>query len=211
MQSHVRSQLNPSHKTRIQLHHHSAINVIIGQLSAILRVSYSPLGIQYGWPSFPPQHLLPTISDQALQSSICGIQLRQGIYVIKKDLFWSRNDVRHDHNSEVHVFWCDVFQSYSQASKENGHGHEFIEEERAPSTAEAFKKIAEEKIREAQQGVASQTAEKVFDGTEAATLADSDDLQSVNRRYEEHEEGADYRRRSGDQSDGVKGFSNKAE
>ncbi|XP_059442337.1 uncharacterized protein LOC132174710 [Corylus avellana] len=101
-------------------------------------------------------------------------------------------------------------KSYSQASKENGHGREFIEE-RAPSTAEEFKNIAEEKIREAQQGVASQTAEKVFDGTEAATLGDADDLQSVNRRYEEHEEGADYRRRSGDQSDGVKAFSNKAE
>ena len=107
------------------------------------------------------------------------------------------------------LVWC--FQSYSQASKENGHrhGHEFIVE-RAPSTAEEFKKIAEEKIREAQQGVASQTAEKVYDGTEEATLGDSDDLQSAKRRYEEHEEGADYRRRPGDQSDGVKAFSNKA-
>lgn len=105
------------------------------------------------------------------------------------------------------LVWC--FQSYSQTSKENGHADELIEE-RAPSTAEEFKKMAEEKLRDAQQGVASQTAEKVYDATEEATLGDSDDLQSVKRRYEEHEEGADYRRKSGDQSDGVKALSNKA-
>jgi hypothetical protein len=104
------------------------------------------------------------------------------------------------------LVWC--FQSYSQASKENGHAHEFIEE-RAPSTAEEFKKMAEEKLRQAQQGVASQTAEKVYHAAEEATLGDSD-LQSVKHRYEEHEHGGDYRRRSGDESDGVKACSNKA-
>lgn len=69
--------------------------------------------------------------------------------------------------------------------------------------------MAEEKLRQAQQGVASQTAEKVYDAAEEATLGDSD-LQSVKHRYEEHEQGADYRGRSGDESDGVKAFSNKA-
>jgi hypothetical protein len=69
--------------------------------------------------------------------------------------------------------------------------------------------MAEEKLRQAQQGVASQTAEKVYHAAEEATLGDSD-LQSVKHRYEEHEHGGDYRRRSGDESDGVKACSNKA-
>ncbi|KAL0000747.1 hypothetical protein SO802_014528 [Lithocarpus litseifolius] len=61
-------------------------------------------------------------------------------------------------------------KSYAQASKHND-PREIIEE-RAPSTAREFKRMAEEKLRKAQQGVASQVAEKVYDGTEEVTLGD---------------------------------------
>ena len=100
-----------------------------------------------------------------------------------------------------------LLQCYTQASKNND-PRDFIEE-RAPSTAEEFKKIAVEKLREAQQGVASQVAENVYDGTEEATLGDKNQ-ESVKNRYEEHERGADYRKR-GDGPDGdVEAFSSKA-
>ncbi len=42
--------------------------------------------------------------------------------------------------------------------------------------------MAEEKLRETGQGVASQTAEKVYDGAEEATLSDKNH-QSVKNRY----------------------------
>nr|POE81695.1 hypothetical protein CFP56_28159 [Quercus suber] len=99
-----------------------------------------------------------------------------------------------------------VYQSikcYTQASKNND-PRDFIEE-RASSTAEEFKKIAEEKLREAQQGV----AEKVYDGTEEATLGDKNQ-ESVKNRYKEHERGADYRKRGDGPDGGVKAFSSKA-
>ncbi|XP_050240060.1 uncharacterized protein LOC126689072 isoform X2 [Quercus robur] len=103
-----------------------------------------------------------------------------------------------------------VYQSikcYTQASKNND-PRDFIKE-RAPSTAEEFKKIAEEKLREAQQGVASQVAEKVYDGTEEATLGDKNQ-ESVKNRYKEHERGADYRKRGDGPDGGVTAFSSKA-
>ncbi|GMY31153.1 hypothetical protein FCV25MIE_26395 [Fagus crenata] len=80
-------------------------------------------------------------------------------------------------------FKACLYQSikcYGQASKDN-HAREIIEE-RAPSIAEEFKKMAEEKLRETGQGVASQTAEKVYDGAEEATLSDKNH-QSVKNRY----------------------------
>ncbi|GMN69011.1 hypothetical protein TIFTF001_038070 [Ficus carica] len=39
-------------------------------------------------------------------------------------------------------------------------------EERAPSTAEEFRRVAEQKLKEAEQGVASQVSDKAFDGAE---------------------------------------------
>ncbi|KAF5478961.1 hypothetical protein F2P56_005479 [Juglans regia] len=104
-------------------------------------------------------------------------------------------------------------KSYSQASCKESHIRESADQERAPSTAQEFKKIAEEKLREAdrEQGMASQTADKAFDAMEEATLGDSK-LESVKRRSEEHEDGAhDYRRRGDEEPpEGVKAFSNKA-
>lgn len=57
-------------------------------------------------------------------------------------------------------------------------------EERAPSTAEEFKRAAEQKLREAEQGVASQVSDKAYDdGTEEATLGEA-----TEKRYMEHED-----------------------
>ncbi|CAK9163905.1 unnamed protein product [Ilex paraguariensis] len=67
---------------------------------------------------------------------------------------------------------------YSQARKENnGHGME----EKAPSTAEEFKRVAEEK---AHQGVTNQTVEKAEEAFEEATVGDSK-VESVKERYKE--------------------------
>ncbi|KAG2682369.1 hypothetical protein I3760_11G188100 [Carya illinoinensis] len=94
-------------------------------------------------------------------------------------------------------------KSYSQASCKESHIRESADQERAPSTALEFKKIAEEKLRETEQGVASQTA---FDAMEEATLGDTK-LESVKRRSEEHDDGADYRRRGNEEPpEGVKAF-----
>ena len=98
------------------------------------------------------------------------------------------------------------FQCYTQASKNND-PRDFIKE-RAPSTAEEFKKIAE-KLREAQQGMASQVAEKVYDGTEEATLDDKNQ-ESVKNRYKEHERGADYRKRGDGPDGGITTFFSKS-
>ncbi|KAL2496170.1 uncharacterized protein Fot_39927 [Forsythia ovata] len=59
----------------------------------------------------------------------------------------------------------------------NGHGTE----ERAPSTAKEFERVAEEKSR---QGFASQTVEKAQDSTEEAAMGDSS-VESVKERYKE--------------------------
>ena len=68
-------------------------------------------------------------------------------------------------------------------------------EERAPSTAEEFQRVAEEKAKVAQQGVASETDDKAHDGAEEATIGNSKGEESVENRYKEHEPGADYRRK----------------
>ena len=62
---------------------------------------------------------------------------------------------------------------------------------RAPSIAEEFERVAEEKLRAAGQGVASQTKDKVYDGADEAARGGS----NVKNRFEEHEQGADYRGR----------------
>ncbi|XP_030523828.1 uncharacterized protein LOC115736325 [Rhodamnia argentea] len=72
------------------------------------------------------------------------------------------------------------------------------ERERAPSTAEEFRRVAEDKLKEAEedklkeaeQGVASQVFNKTYDGTEEA-VPGGGDLESVKKRYEQQEENAD--------------------
>ncbi|KAJ7963747.1 hypothetical protein O6P43_013661 [Quillaja saponaria] len=88
-------------------------------------------------------------------------------------------------------FFCNPIKRYGQASKDS---HIHIMEERAPSTAEEFQRVAEEKLKEAKQGVASQTFEKTYDGVEEATVGDSK-VESVKERYKRHEPGTDYLKR----------------
>ncbi|XP_004294444.1 PREDICTED: uncharacterized protein LOC101302338 [Fragaria vesca subsp. vesca] len=79
-------------------------------------------------------------------------------------------------------------------------GQEAQQMTRAPSTAEEFKRVAEEKLRElreAEQSVASQTFEKTYDATEEAALGDGKP-ESVKERYKHHEPGADCRKRTHD-------------
>lgn len=57
--------------------------------------------------------------------------------------------------------------------------------------------------------MASQVAEKVYAGTEDATLGDKNQ-EFVKNRYKEHEHGADYRKRGDGPDEGVKAFSSKA-
>ncbi|KAB1215153.1 hypothetical protein CJ030_MR4G001403 [Morella rubra] len=78
---------------------------------------------------------------------------------------------------------------YSHSTKENP-VHEAKDKERAPSTAEEFKKIAEEKIREGQ-------------------ISDSE-FESVKRRSDEQEKGSDYGRRGDHEPEGAKALSDKS-
>ncbi|PIN07424.1 hypothetical protein CDL12_20011 [Handroanthus impetiginosus] len=74
-------------------------------------------------------------------------------------------------------------RSYSykgQGKKESGSGHAGIEE-RAPSTADEFKRVAEEKSR---QGFTSHTVEKGQDAAEEATLEEST-FESVKEAHKE--------------------------
>ena len=74
----------------------------------------------------------------------------------------------------------------------------YTQEERAPSLAEEFKRVAEEKAKadhaENDQVAASQTSDKAGDATQEAVKSDSN-LQDVKSKYEEHEAGSDYRKR----------------
>ncbi|KAL5802402.1 hypothetical protein ACOSQ4_030707 [Xanthoceras sorbifolium] len=83
------------------------------------------------------------------------------------------------------------FKRYSQGTREHS-SHDV--EERAPSTAKEFKRVAEEKLRELKKGMASQTSEKVYDGAEEATIGDSN-VDSIENRFKKQEEGADNRKR----------------
>ncbi|KAI6690584.1 hypothetical protein NL676_027412 [Syzygium grande] len=95
-------------------------------------------------------------------------------------------------------------EKYTQHNDSNNDGHGGGLEERAPSTAEEFKRVAEEKLKEAEdklkeaeQGVASQVFDKTYDGAEEAVLGDANP-ESAKKRYEQHEENADSRRRGQD-------------
>ncbi|XP_050370684.1 uncharacterized protein LOC126788711 [Argentina anserina] len=77
------------------------------------------------------------------------------------------------------------------------HGQGEQEMTRAPSTAEEFKRVAEEKLKQAEQGLANQTFDKTSDGTEEAAIDDSKH-ESVKEKYKQHESGADYRKRPHD-------------
>ncbi|KAL1815327.1 hypothetical protein ACET3Z_017901 [Daucus carota] len=84
-----------------------------------------------------------------------------------------------------------IIQKYSNYGGEgtrNGpvSGQEHHEDQegipRAPSTADEFKRVAEEK---AKQGVRSQTVEKAEDATLEATIGDSSDFESIKETYKE--------------------------
>ncbi|XP_021888626.1 uncharacterized protein LOC110807725 [Carica papaya] len=95
-------------------------------------------------------------------------------------------------------------KSYSESGKgrkksENkGNGHEIlIEQERASSTADEFKKVAEEKVRMAtEQGVRNQTVEKTFDATGEAI--EHADVESARKSYSQHEGGAKHHKSEDD-------------
>nr|AFK35033.1 unknown [Lotus japonicus] len=88
-------------------------------------------------------------------------------------------------------FFYNPIKNYGQENKgKNGR----LMEERAPSTAEEFLRVAEEKAKESQQGVASQTVEKAVDGAEEAILGDSK-VESAKNRNKEHEPGSDYHKK----------------
>ncbi|KAK4850360.1 hypothetical protein QYF36_006079 [Acer negundo] len=77
-------------------------------------------------------------------------------------------------SSPVNPFIGYVYKPFKRYSKESGkQSSRHDVEERAPSTAEEFKRVAEEMLRAAKQGVASQTSEKLYDGAEEATIGDS--------------------------------------
>ncbi|KAJ1441327.1 hypothetical protein SESBI_01468 [Sesbania bispinosa] len=88
-------------------------------------------------------------------------------------------------------FFYNPIKNYGQASEGK---HSRLMEERAPSTAEEFQRVAEEKAKVTQQVVASQTVDKTYDGAEEATKSNSK-VESVKNRYKEHEPGSDYSRR----------------
>ncbi|PKI67739.1 hypothetical protein CRG98_011952, partial [Punica granatum] len=71
------------------------------------------------------------------------------------------------------------------------YSHRDHNDERAPSTAQEFKRVAEERLSETERGIASQTVDKTYDGTEEAVMGNSDS-ESVKKKYKEHEENADY-------------------
>ncbi|WCJ32978.1 hypothetical protein M5689_014368 [Euphorbia peplus] len=72
------------------------------------------------------------------------------------------------------------------------------EKERAPSLAQEFRRVEEEKAadhdqHEQEQGLASQTVDKAYDGADEA-VHDDGDVHSVKDKFKEHEPAANYRR-----------------
>lgn len=57
--------------------------------------------------------------------------------------------------------------------------------ERAPSTAEEFQRVAEEKSNGTQKEVKSQTADKAIDAAQEATKGNSR-IENVKNKYKEH-------------------------
>ncbi|KAI4307968.1 hypothetical protein L6164_031092 [Bauhinia variegata] len=84
-------------------------------------------------------------------------------------------------------FFYNLIMRYGQATKENS--SRLMEAERAPSIAEEFERVAEEKAKEANQGVASQTTDKALEGAQEATT------KSVKGKFKGHGPGTDYRRK----------------
>ncbi|KAL0399274.1 UNVERIFIED_CONTAM: hypothetical protein Sradi_2270700 [Sesamum radiatum] len=90
---------------------------------------------------------------------------------------------------------------YSEGKQESIHtagGQGGVDQERAPSTAEEFKRVAEEKAR---QGFASQTVEKAQDGAEEAVVGDST-FESVKEAHKESPSAAVDFRKTGDEEEG---------
>lgn len=90
-----------------------------------------------------------------------------------------------------------MLQRYGKDNRLRDERH--VMEERAPSTAEEFERVAEEKqkLKAAEQGVSSQTGDKLNDVAEEATIGESK-VEAVKKRFEKHEEGVDYRRTGDD-------------
>ncbi|KAL2316721.1 hypothetical protein Fmac_030597 [Flemingia macrophylla] len=76
-------------------------------------------------------------------------------------------------------FFNYTTKNYGQAS--NGNRSRLMEE-RAPSTAEEFQRVAEEKAKEAKVEVANQNVGKSYEGAEEGTIGDSK-VESVKNRY----------------------------
>lgn len=88
-----------------------------------------------------------------------------------------------------------ALQRYSHKA---GNREDAVDPERASSAAEKSKKAAEEKLRSAKQGVASQTIEKAQDaGAEATVSGGESPTDSFKNRLKVHEDGADYHRKDG--------------
>ncbi|KAL0443426.1 UNVERIFIED_CONTAM: hypothetical protein Slati_2065300 [Sesamum latifolium] len=83
----------------------------------------------------------------------------------------------------------------SEGKQESIHTGGTVDQERAPSTAEEFKRVAEEKAR---QGFASQTVEKAQDGAEEAVVGDST-FESVKEAHKESPFAAADFRKTGDE------------
>lgn len=103
------------------------------------------------------------------------------------------------HDTLMHGLVWLILQRYGQVSKDDH--HERVTEVKAPSLADEFQRVAEEKAKAAEkdarvadQGVASQTAAKAFDGTEEA-VSFHGDVEATKEKYKDHEPGSDYRRR----------------
>ena len=74
-------------------------------------------------------------------------------------------------------------------------------EEKAPSLADEFRRVAKEKAKADEtshaaedEGIASQTSDKTFNGADEAA-AGRGDTEAVKQRIEERETGADYHKR----------------
>ncbi|GKV38750.1 hypothetical protein SLEP1_g46629 [Rubroshorea leprosula] len=89
---------------------------------------------------------------------------------------------------------CNPIKRYSEGSNEGGEDFlrlaktkdvQATDQEKAPSLEDEFERVAEEKskareeVKGAEQGVASQTTEKVYDGAEEATIVDPSKVESA--------------------------------
>lgn len=88
-----------------------------------------------------------------------------GVIEVIKDFILCLDNMLHVH----------IYQNYGQTS--NGNRSRLMEE-RAPSTAEEFQRVAEEKAKEAKESVATQNVDKSYEGA----IGDSK-VESVKNRY----------------------------